>query len=160
MRLPAMAGLALTGLMLCTVHCGSEGSQDPSDCSPMTATPVSGEAFTGSDACAGVAENGVYRYPGGQNDLNDAYCETLEACSAGACPAAPGSPAGSMLVYVFGTATGCSAAASIEEVRDCGNRIEVDYRVEGSGACATTLNAWASVWVEDSDLTVQFNPLP
>jgi hypothetical protein len=125
----------------------------------MEARPLDDDAFTGSDPCADVPGNRIIR--DSANDHNDAYNDTIEACypgSGGA--AAPGFSSQHMIVYVFGTATGCDAMASVEEVRDCGTGLEVDYRVEATGSCASSINAWASAWVLERDLPVHFNQLP
>lgn len=153
---PAFLMLAASALLLaCDDEAGSS-----SECSALTLTPMDGSAFTGSDECSGVEGNHVLRDSDTLQQHNSDYCDTFQACGTGpACQGGPGSAAGQMVIYVFGTVTGCSATASIQEVRRCSDRLEVDYRIEGQGDCASTINAWASVWVAKSDLPAQFNLL-
>lgn len=130
------------------------------ECTPMTLTPASGEPFSGSDECSGVQTNEIYRDDDSYYNHNSAYCDSLQACDPhAACPGIAGPLSGQMLVYVFGSVSGCDATASIEQVRRCSDRIEVDYRIEGEGDCAAMVNAWTSVWIPESELTVQFNQL-
>ena len=152
------SGLLLVIVTALPLACGD--GDGPGGCVVLTTRPLNGAAFTGSDGCAGVHGNLVLLSSTETNAHNDAYCDTLHSCSAGSgCSGAPGFAADVMVVYVFGTASGCGATATIEEVRSCPTAIEVDYRIQGSGACATMINAWASAWVPASDLPVEFNQL-
>ncbi len=172
-----MIGLLLSSIAAC--GCGTSGTGGDADagtdvaadldgsaeqeagCSAMSMTAVGGSAFTGSDPCAGVPGNVVLYNSTESNAHNTAYCDGLAICSPGSgCGGAPGWGAGVMMVYVFGSATGCGATATIVEVRDCGAQIEIDYRIQGSGVCALNYNAWASVWVAARAAPAVFNLLP
>ncbi|HUU01830.1 MAG TPA: hypothetical protein VM425_10335 [Myxococcota bacterium] len=149
--------LLLVAAVILFAGCGGESAQT---CTTKTTTPLNGDAFTGT-GCAGIADNLVLLNSDESNAHNEAYCDALQICSPGSgCPGGPGFATGMMIVYVYGTAGGCEAEASIEDVRFCPTQLEVDYRVAGSGNCETWVNAWASVWVEASQLPVKFNELP
>lgn len=140
----------------------SDAGGDAGACVVMTTAPVTGDAFSGSAGCGGVDTNTVIRDSAALAAHNADYCSRLMSCvlPPPPCPSPPSVDlTADMLVYVWGSASGCSAEAEIVEVRDCGTRVEVDYRVTGIGFCAAIINAWDSVTVPDRGAPVTFNRL-
>jgi hypothetical protein len=133
---------------------------DGQACTPMTTTPVTHTAFTSWENCAGVKTNSVIKSTAEETKHVTDYCTTVSGCvfPAPTCPAPPGLGYGSsMVLYVFGTSSGCSGQATITKVLDCKTQILVQYTVQGNGGCATMVNAWASVQVAASSLPVKFS---
>ena len=130
---------------------GSEG-ETASVCTPVDFTPVLGEAFSGWGFCEGVQTNGTLDDAMAVGDHNEAFCETLAMCidPDPACPPAPDVDLdGSRVVYVQGQVSGCSAAAMVSEVLDCGDQVEVHWVVAGVGPCATIVNGWDAALIPD-----------
>lgn len=161
-------GIALisTGLLVFLISsCGGGGSNkgdggsDGGGCTVLELRAVEGEPYTNSDSCAGVLENQIIYDADDLAAHFDAYCDSVVACSGSDCGFAMGFMSVWMMVYVAGTASGCDANATIEEVRVCEEEVQVDYRIEGEGLCGTVVNAWAATLVDESDLPVVFKRL-
>ena len=130
---------------------GSEG-ETASVCTPVDFTPVVGDAFSGWGFCEGVQANGTLDDAMAVGDHHEAYCGTLAMCI-DPDPECPPEPAieidGNRVVYVQGQVSGCSAAAMVSEVLDCGDQVEVHWVIAGVGPCATIVNGWDAALIPD-----------
>jgi hypothetical protein len=114
--------------------------------------PVVGEGFSGWGACEGVMGNMVLEDAMAFGDHHQAYCDTLAACidPDPECPPQPDVDLDGMrVVYAHGQDSGCSASATINEVLDCGDSVEVHYVVAGVGPCALIVYGWDAVVIPD-----------
>jgi len=159
---------ACAALVLLTWGCDDDAPDDTkviSDgqtCSDRTTRPIIHKAFAGSGGCAGVDKNTVIASALDEENHVNSYCQTVNKCRSPnpPCPAPPNiNYATKMLLYVFGSTSGCSGQAVISKVLHCKTHILVQYSVRGTGACTAMVNAWSSVEVAASLLPVTFSKL-
>ena len=142
---------------------GSTGGDSTSAgaCTAIPFTAVDEPGFTGQGFCEGVPQNAVLVDAQAVSDHSDQWCASVAACMfpEPPCDPVPALPAdGEQIVYVFGTDSGCSGVATISEILDCGDTIEVHYVIGGIGMCGTIVNAWAAAAIPASDAEVVFVP--
>jgi hypothetical protein len=153
-------GDSLGGCTLPTSAQDTEGGTPPStECTPIEWTPIDEPAFTGRFACEAMPESTVFEHGLHVAAHHEIWCEMEQACQSPPPPPCEPPPElpelGERIVYVYGAASGCAIQATIEEILDCGDEIEVHYRL-GAPGCDVIIHTWASASIPCGPAPVVF----
>jgi hypothetical protein len=152
-------GGSLSGCTLPTSAQDTEGGPAArADCIPIEWTPIDEPAFTGRFACEPMPESTVFE-DGLQVAIHhQTWCAMEQSCKSPPPPCAPAPELpelGQRIVYVHGAASGCAIQATIEEILDCGDEIEVHYTL-GAPGCDALIHTWASASIPCGPTPVVF----
>jgi hypothetical protein len=128
------------------------------DCIPIDWAPIDDGAFTGRSGCDGMPESTVLENGPAVAAHHDAWCAFEQGCgtSPPPCGAPPELPQkGERIVYVHDATSGCAIQATISELLDCGDAIEVHYRL-GPPGCDALVHSWASAAIPCGPTPVVF----